>query len=70
MSTASVSACDKIDFAEINVKDMPLLGQVMICIQGEIYPKIRNSLIVYIISGINDTLNNIQLYDYFGFTTH
>ena len=42
MSTASVSACDKIDFAEINVKDMPLLGQVMICIQGEIYPKIRN----------------------------
>ena len=36
MSTASVSACDKIDFAEINVKDMPLLGQVMICIQGEI----------------------------------
>ena len=43
MSTASVSACDKIDFAEINVKDMPLLGQVMICIQGEIYPKIRNT---------------------------
>ena len=41
MSTASVSACDKIDFAEINVKDMPLLGQVMICIQGEIYPKNR-----------------------------
>ena len=26
MSAASVSACDKIDFAEINVKDMPLLG--------------------------------------------
>ena len=67
MSTASVSACDKIDFAEINVKDMPLLGQVMICIQGEINPKKQ---IVYIISGINDTLNNIQLYDYFGFTTH
>ena len=41
MSTASISACDKIDFAEINVKDMPLLGQVMICIQGEIYPKNR-----------------------------
>ena len=41
MSTASVSACAKIDFAEINVKDMPLLGQVMICIQGEIYPKIN-----------------------------
>ena len=26
MSAASVSAFDKINFAEINVKDMPLLG--------------------------------------------